>query len=721
MSMRTEFILFLDGDQSSKNTVLCSIKISLNKRTRGHGRDYIEYQRQCQIAKPQTENWQKPQPVNMWPNLEQAMENARSVPTSNSERTKRANRARTTQPHTTIDPQPVFKPAPILKQEPVLPRPVQMWPNLEQKLPFIHPVPDAATENSEESAEFEWGGKKVDEDNKSADMKRKEKRKRNLPDDYDTDDNLEQMIPDVKNMNSGQKVETEWGPKKLEEYKKRAIPVELQKRNAPDDDESASDDGATPDDDADKVARDDQTGIVPSAVSVAQIPGHNTQEYKNKIRHEVQKANKVDSGSSGDGQMGLVISHVVSKAPDVTHIKKELDNEDVVMETGDNVEMANTNVGGHDNPKPEPGLKHNVIRRSKFHEHLAPQQCEVCKEEFANIYLLQIHLDNTHFWCTKCQCMLKTKCQFLKHQARNVKCNLCNKVFCTYTDQKEHWNKVHYNPSECDVCHVKFKSKWGMEQHQKESCECKECNKKFCFKKDYTHHMSMVHVRSKKCSKCPCLFSTEAQLEKHMERHNYIECDICGKMSKGRAHLKTHKLRIHSGDALSPCDVCGKQYKGLKSLEEHKVTDHGAEGKFKCDKCGKQFLTKQRFEMHMRIHTGEKPYQCSTCGKSYSLASSLYVHSKTHTTERLYKCTKCDASYTTKYYLKAHMDKHDPTKAVQCEICFKMFRTRDLLKVHSEIHMNRRKYKCDICGVAYNNSGSLYTHKKKHRERSELF
>ena len=668
MSIRVKIILFPDGSQSSKNIVLCSIKIKLNKRTRGYGRDYVECP-QYHIAKLQTGRTNKPSttaksqlasksllvsgpepitilplPANIWPSLEFTLGD---VPSTDSERT-------TNKPHTIVEPQPNLEP------EPILPQPVKMWPNLEQAVSFTLPVSDADTNNSEDSAEFEWGGKKLEKYPVRADMKRK----RNKPDDgsgaddNDVDDNdLGQTAPVGETEKSE---EFDWGRGKLEEYKKSAIPDELRKRNVPD--ASASDD-------------------TPSVVNEGQIP--------------------------------------------VAYIKEELDNDDADMQPNDNVGSRSTKVFGGKTVKTETGLKTKDLppehlRPDKFHEYLyTPQQCKVCNEEFANMYLFQVHLDNTHFWCEKCKIMLKTKFQWTKHQAPwNVKCTECDKVFCTAPHQKEHYNKVHYFPSQCDICHVKFNSKLVLEEHKVQAFKCQECEQQFCFKKAYAHHI--VNGHRQKCSQCPCTFATEAQLERHMGRHNYIECDICGKMSKGRENLKAHKRQVHGGGGYIPCDICGKLYKSIKSVEEHKVIDHGAEGKFKCDECGKQFLTKQRFDKHVRVHTGEKPYECITCGRAFSDQSTLHIHSKLHTNDRPFKCTKCDAAYTTRRYLKDHMEKHDPSKAVRCEICFKMFRSKGLLKVHSEIHMNRRKYKCDICGTAYNNHGSLYTHKKKHKERGEM-
>ena len=440
--------------------------------------------------------------------------------------------------------------------------------------------------------------------------------------------------------------ESQWDGKKLAEYKKRSIPIELRKRNAPSGDNSGDE----------HEDRRDKSVVAPQ---LKQEPGR--------------------------------------------PIKKEL--------VDDNTESSNR----------DPKIWPRFLRPSKFAENLTPEQCEVCNQEFANIYLLQIHLDNTHFWCEKCKCMLSTKIQSRKHETGVFECKACVKVFCTKGMQWEHYNNVHAAPKKkCENCGMKFITKEIKAKHICETFECQECKLSFFLKKEYTKHLYSAH--RKKCNKCKCAFATVEELEKHVQRqHMPVECDICSKTIKSRKHLSTHK-KIHL-DLPKPtytCDACGKQYKGLETLEQHKVTDHGAEGKYKCEICGKQYYSKTKYDEHMRIHSGEKPYQCSTCGKAFQRQSSLFIHASTHVTERNFHCNICGYSYRTKYDLKAHMGRHDPSKHVSCKVCFKTFNCKNTLRVHMEIHENERRHKCDICGVAYNSAGSLWNHKKMHKERIEM-
>ena len=51
--------------------------------------------------------------------------------------------------------------------------------------------------------------------------------------------------------------------------------------------------------------------------------------------------------------------------------------------------------------------------------------------------------------------------------------------------------------------------------------------------------------------------------------------------------------------------------------------------RFNCDVCGRHYRFKSDFEIHYRIHTGEKPYVCSGCGRGFNRRHNLKVHSAT--------------------------------------------------------------------------------------------
>merc|ERR1712062_769291 len=181
-----------------------------------------------------------------------------------------------------------------------------------------------------------------------------------------------------------------------------------------------------------------------------------------------------------------------------------------------------------------------------------------------------------------------------------------------------------------------------------------------------------------------------------------------------------------------PCvfNGCDKTFRRRDKLEIHLRT-HTGERPFKChvDGCGKAYIRQQHLERHVhRVHTtsSEKLAQRVNCPMCQAeLANSHYlqihlqqVHKKAKKRpSKLYKCPEqgCGQEFSKKPQLVSHRLTHTGSlsqalKVYRCpeEGCDKVFDSPHRVRVHQKVH---KCYTCDVCDEPFPTWSALRKHK----------
>ena len=85
--------------------------------------------------------------------------------------------------------------------------------------------------------------------------------------------------------------------------------------------------------------------------------------------------------------------------------------------------------------------------------------------------------------------------------------------------------------------------------------------------------------------------------------------------------------------------------------------ERDSNGYFQCPECDYKNSHLGTYEMHFRIHSGEKPYQCQLCEKTFRTKSHCIDHVRTHDDRLKLKCTICDAKFTRSEKILKHTEK----------------------------------------------------------------
>ncbi len=120
-------------------------------------------------------------------------------------------------------------------------------------------------------------------------------------------------------------------------------------------------------------------------------------------------------------------------------------------------------------------------------------------------------------------------------------------------------------------------------------------------------------------------------------------------------------------------------------LEPRIETDANGKFVFICANCNKSCICKSAFDVHLKVHTGERPHLCKKCNppRGFSRKFHLTVHDKVHTGEKPFTCG-CGKTFSQLSNLRTHTRTHTGERPFPCG-CAKRFSTKHGLQSHRKI------------------------------------
>ncbi|XP_020797479.2 zinc finger protein 271-like [Boleophthalmus pectinirostris] len=190
------------------------------------------------------------------------------------------------------------------------------------------------------------------------------------------------------------------------------------------------------------------------------------------------------------------------------------------------------------------------------------------------------------------------------------------------------------------------------------------------------------------------------------------QCSVCKKRFKTKQSFQRH-LRIHTGERPYSCSVCKNVFTQSSTYHAH-MRIHTGEKPFSCSFCKKTFARNTSLVAHRRIHTGERPYSCPFCERAFFTSSDRDKHQRIHTGEKPYSCSTCNKTFALKGTLQGHIKTHTAERPYRCSVCKQEYADESALKKHIQTHLAERPYSCSVCKKEFTQSSTYQTHMRIH-------
>lgn len=175
-------------------------------------------------------------------------------------------------------------------------------------------------------------------------------------------------------------------------------------------------------------------------------------------------------------------------------------------------------------------------------------------------------------------------------EKRILICEFCSNTFSDPKSLLGHIRRIHQELKvPCDLCDMVFNSRRNLKNHRLN---------KHVSPSEWPYH----------CEKCGSSFYRKERFIHHQMRHDHprpFVCKLCSRRFSDPRQLYVHKKNLHN-ETIFSCKVCGKNFKGADYLTQHSKTH--TLGEYKCPLCpDKDFAFPTTLRSHLKSNHPNLP------------------------------------------------------------------------------------------------------------------